>query len=144
MLLYLKYIKYLGGMSEILKKFVGVEERNNKTETQQWLTERKNSVKFSDSKINAHGKNKLKYRYITVDSKPSLIVWGRNLGVILDICLKNQSISSNKIDFEALLVKEMIAKLRTSLHHSFSSWMCACGSALSMMIYPALEIHGEV
>lgn len=56
MLLYLKYIKDLEGMSEILTKNGGVEERNNKTETQQWLTERKNNVKFSDSKINAHGK----------------------------------------------------------------------------------------
>lgn len=116
MLLNLKYRKDLEGMSEILTKMGEwkkeiVRQKHNTG----WL--KKKNIKFSVSKIYAHGKNKLKYRCITVDSKSSIIVWGRNLGVILDISLKNQSISSNKIDFEALLVKEMIVKLSTSSHH---------------------------
>lgn len=49
------------------------------------MTERKNDIKFSVSKINAHGKNKLNYRYTAVASKSSIVVQGRNLGVIVDI-----------------------------------------------------------
>lgn len=58
----------------------------------QWWKE-KNDIKFSVSKINAHGTNKQSYRYIRVDSKSSIIVQGTNLRVIVGISLKNQSIS---------------------------------------------------
>lgn len=96
------------------------------TETQlKELNERTNDTKFSVAKIYAWGKNKLQYRYTAVDSKSSVIVQRRNLGIIVDFSLRISPFLSAKIEFEALFAKEMRAKVRTWLsHHIFP--VCPC------------------
>ena len=88
MLLNLKYRKDLEGMVEMLTKMREWKKDGNNNRNTILNDWKKNDIKFSVSKINAHGK-KLNYRYTTVDSKSSVIVQGRNLGLIVDISLKN-------------------------------------------------------